>query len=211
MRLIIAIAILFLVFNSSAQDSTAFSRLAITCKPLGAIDPFLANYTLGLEYQINKNLLAEINGGWIKTYLGSSTEHSENIYSTGYKVSAEVKYIVVKGLYVAVQAFYNDYDKTADEYVWRFAQTYQQKFKIHRLTTSIGGHLKAGYILKRPGKRFFYNFYAGIGVRQKQIKINNLPDDSELIDNNGNGVINNFPGNQVFPSVTLGVTIGFRL
>src|SRR5205085_7666145 len=144
---------------------------------LGAIDPFLANYTLGVECKISDHVLAEINGGFIKTYVGSSTESADNIYSTGYKVSAEVKYLIVKGLYVAVQAFYNDYTKESDEYVWRYAKTYQQKVEMDRLINSAGGHFKAGCILKRPGKKFFYDFYLGMGVRQKKVVINNLPPD----------------------------------
>ena len=216
MRLVLAACLLW-AFNSSAQDTTstdslhgrqAIHRLAITFRPLGAISPFLTNYTFGVQYNITKKIVVEADAGWIQTWFYLSTENADNISNSGFRLGGELKYVIWHGMYFALQGFYNDYTKSSEEYVWRFGETYEEKMDVERLITSWGGHLKGGIILTKPRKKFFFDFYAGLGFRQKEILIPGLPDDAEIIDD---GDFSQPPGIHAYPSMTLGVAIGWKL
>jgi len=202
-------ACLLWTLHSAAQDSTksdAIHRWAITFRPLGAVSPFLTNYTFGLQFKPTKKIVVEADGGWIQTWYYVSVSGAENISSSGYRLGGEVKYVIYKGMYFALQGFYNDYTRNSEEYVWRYGQTYEEKMDIERLVTSWGGHLKGGIILTKPNKKFFLDVYAGLGARQKKILIPDLPDDAEIIDN---GHWDLPPGVETFPSMTLGFAVGY--
>lgn len=204
-------AFLLCTFSSSAQDSTSiqsFRRFAITFRPLGAISPWLTNYTFGLQYKVTKKIVVEANAGWIQTWFYMSNENADNIFSSGYRLGGEVKYVIWKGMYFGLQGFYNDYTKTSEEYVWRNGETYEEKMDVERLITSWGGHTKGGYILTPHNKKYFFDFYAGLGFRVKEILIPDLPDDAEIIDT---GDFSQSPGVHTYPSITLGVAVGFTL
>jgi len=208
MRLVLAACLLW-AFNCGAQDSTSIAsirRWAITFRPLGAVSPFLTNYTFGLQYKVTKKIVVEADVGWIQTWFYISTANADNISSSGYRLGGELKYVIWKGMYFALQGFYNDYTKSTEEYVWRFGETYEEKMDVERFITSWGSHTKGGYILSNPDKKFFFDFYAGLGFRQKTILIPDLPEDAEIIDN---GEFDQPPGTYVYPSVTMGFAVGY--
>jgi hypothetical protein len=208
MRLFLAVCLLW-TMNSFAQDSTrtdSIHRFAITFRPLGVVSPFLTNFTFGLQFKLTKKIVIEADGGWIQSWYFISAAGADNISSSGYKVSGEVKYVIYKGMYFALQGFYNDYIRKSEEYVWRFGQTYEEKMDIERFIISWGGHLKGGIILTKPNNKFFLDVYGGLGARQKKIRIPDLPDGAEIIDN---GHWDLPPGTFTFPSMTLGVAVGY--
>jgi hypothetical protein len=203
------VASLLWSFNSSAQDSTSnipMRRWAITFRPLGAVSLFLTNYTFGLQYKATKKIVVEVDAGWIQTWFYMSTANADNISSSGFRLGGELKYVIWHGMYIAVQGFYNDYTKSSEEYVWRFGETYEEKMDVERFITSWGAHTKGGFILQRPDKNFFFDFYAGLGFRQKTILIPGLPEDAAIIED---GEFDQPPGTYVYPSVTMGFAIGY--
>ena len=209
MRLVLAACLLW-ALNSGAQDTTStpsIRRWAITFRPLGAVSPIVTNYTFGLQYKITKNIVVEANAGWIQTWYYISTENADNISSSGYRLGGELKYVIWKGMYFALQGFYNDYTSNSEEYVWRFGETYEEKMEVDRFISSWGGHLNGGIMLTNPDKRFFFDFYAGLGARQKTVLIPGLPDDAEI--NINNGVMNQPPGVYGSPSLSMGVAVGY--
>jgi len=215
------VLVVFLIsaFHSRAQDSTSFRPVglvrnwAITFKPLGTISP-LANYTFGLQAKVSKKVILEADAGLIATWYFLPTETVKDASSIGYRLGGEIKHLVWKGLYVAMQGFYNDYTTTTEEYVWRNGKTYQEKMDIKRFMTSWGCHIKAGYLLKPQFSRVLYEFYGGIGYRQKKILTNDLPDDVMFIDNEEYAdrlffSPNITPGNYVYPSIIVGFALGY--
>jgi hypothetical protein len=79
---------------------------------------------------------------------------------------------------------------------------------VDRIIYSWGGHLKGGWMLIRPDKKFFFDFYAGLGLRQKNISIPDLPADAQIIEN---GEFDQSPGTYTYPSMTLGFAVGYTL
>ena len=208
MRFVLAVCLLC-AFRSAAQDTASthpIHRWAITFRPLGALSPFMTNYTFGLQYKLTKKIVVEADAGLIQTWFYISTANAENISSSGYRICGEVKYVIWKGLYFGLQGFYNDYTRSSEEYVWRFGETYEEKMDVNRIIYSWGGHTKGGWMLTNPDKKFFFDFYAGLGLRQKNISIPGLPVDAEVQDN---GEFDQTPGQYTYPSITLGVAIGY--
>ena len=208
MRLVLA-ACLLCALNSGAQDTTSspsIRRWAITFRPLGAVNPFLTNHTFGLQYNITKNFVIEANAGWIQSWFYVSTQNADNIFSSGYKLGGELKYVIWKGMYFSLQGFYNDYKRTSEEYVWRFGETYEEKMEVDRFISVWGGHLNGGIMLTNPDKKFFFDFYAGLGARQKTVLVPGLPDDAQIINNGGP---NQAPGVYGSPSISMGVALGY--
>jgi hypothetical protein len=192
--------------NFLSQGHTTFHRWAITFKPLGALSPFMTNYTFGLQYKVTRKIVVEADAGWIQTWFYISTSNAENISSSGYRVTGEMKYVLWKGMYFSLQGFYNDYTRSSEEYVWRFGETYEEKMDVKRVIYSWGGHMKYGWMLTKPNKKFFFDFYGGLGLRQKNISIPDLPVDAEVMDN---GEFDQTPGQYTYPSLTLGMSIGY--
>jgi len=208
MRLIISCLILFSFSASTAQDSLTYPQWSVTVKPLGIIDPFLPNLMGGVQCRINEKFAVELNAGVIRSLANvfSSDDESE-IKITGFKLSGEVKYFMLRNFYFSLQLFYNDYLKTNKEYVWRYAEQYQQELKIKKFKTVTGGHLKAGYVI-RQRKKLFFEAYGGIGIRFRNTRIKGYPEDATLI--RGTGLLRDKAGNEVLPSVSFGGTIGYR-
>ena len=205
----VLLACLLCTFHSWAQDSTKVRRWSVIYKPLGSVSPALANHTFGVQYEISESFIAEVDVGLIKTWYDLHLFSDKDASSTGFKLSAELKFILVDGLYVALQGFYNDYTKESEEYVWRFGETYQEKMDIEKFITSWGVHTKAGYLLKRPNKKFFFDFYVGIGFRQKIIEASDLPDDVTLENESNASPADEIPGTYIYPSVSLGAAVGY--
>jgi len=205
-------AFLLLSIHTNAQDTTSTPphkedlRFAITFRPLGAISPWLTNYTFGLQYKITKNIVIEADAGWIQTWFYRSTSNADNISNSGYRLCSEGKYVIWKGMYFGVQGFYNDYKRSSEEYVWRFGETYEEKMDVDRFIVSWGGHLKGGWILTPRNKKYFFDFYAGLGARQQTIEIPDLPHDAEIKDDTE---FDNDEGVYTYPSITLGVAVGY--
>ena len=201
---------LLLVSTSQAQDSTVVSRWAVTFRPLGAADPFLANYTFGLQFRATDRISAEINAGLIKSYYNYMTDNKNEKFATGFRLGAEIKYRVVRKFYLAIQGFYNDYKQESDEYVWRYARTYQQKMELRWLIKTVGGHLRAGFVIQ-PFRKIFFDLYGGVGVRYKDLHIPNLPDDALIIESNNRVFIfNESEQDYWYPSLSLGAAVGYR-
>jgi len=200
---------------NSQTASDYFPKLAVTVKPIGFFDPFLTNFTGGVQYRFRDKLMVEIQGGLIHSWYCTYNQKEEDISKKGWKAGVEVKYLLYKRMYAAVQLFHNNYTKTNEESVWRYGRSYTQDMNLDKKISSVGGHLKFGVFLYRPERRLFLDCFAGIGMRNRKIELQSLPEDVELIeeiDMFGPDIFDNDEsGTRNYPSVELGFSIGFRL
>jgi hypothetical protein len=215
-----AIILFFLVvcFYSYGQEPSenAFSKWSVTVKPIGFLDPFLTNFTLGGQHRVSEKFLVEINGGLIQSWYCTYNQKEDNISKSGWRAGAEVKYLFHRKLYIAAQAFHNNYIKTNNETVWRYNRAYTQDFELEKHITATGGHLKFGILIHHPGKPLFFDFYAGLGMRYRDTNIRNLPDDGEIVEDIdwfGPRIFNfdtDVTGSKTTPSVALGFSVGWQ-
>lgn len=213
MRLILVIAFIFCAHTGYAQNEKKFSRFDIVCKPLGFFNPLIPNYTAGIQVEVTKKWFAELQAGYVKSwYIANTNNDEKDVKRNGYKINAEVKYVFLNNWYIGLQYLYNNYDKTYQQYVNRYGQSFQQLLALDKHIVTHGSHLKIGYTTRNNNKRLYIDVYAGIGIRNKTVAIKSLPADAELIDYTGPFTIEADPvQNRYLPSAALGFNVGFRL
>lgn len=205
--------------SSAQSDEELFHKFAITIRPLGFFDPFTTNFTGSVMFRVADHLVVEAQAGLIQTWYDMYDDDGDNhndINKTGFRVAGELKYMFTKRLYVGGQVFYNDYVKTTDEEVWRFNQSYLEEMDIDRHVRVFGAHVKFGVMAYRTGQRFFMDFYSGIGFRNRNVTIENLPADAEISgqDDDWNPFFvsdNSANESRTSPTVTLGFSMGLRI
>lgn len=197
------------------NEKPEFSRWSVSLKPFGMVDPFLTNFTGGVQYSFHHNYLVEFQAGLIHSWFCTYNQKEENIHRDGYRLSAELKYLAFKKIYFSVQGFTNNFTKSNSETVWRYGQSYTEEMEIDKKVKTLGLHLKFGYLLHQPTRKLFFDFYGGIGFRKRTIKMESLPPDGELVDEitmfGGGPFSNDTPGTQNFLSISLGMNVGYKL
>ena len=194
-----------------AQDSTRNWKYAITWKALGVINPQVQNATAGILYRVNKDFMIEFQAGYIfkspRLYdYGATQKRNLN----GFKANLEYKLFFYEGLYGGAQLMYQRYVKTTNEYYFRYAMTYQELFAIEKLINTYVGHVKLGQIVPLFKGNVLLDLFAGFGIRYKTVQLNNsLPDDASALERRGVSFSTDQLGNQFYPSVTAGFSLGY--
>ncbi len=222
------LAVFFLLFTTLCHAQTSdSSKWTVTLRPLGIIDPLRPNITLGVQYEVAEKTFVELQAGLMQSLGKNDLNEQENISVKGFRGVVEIKYKLVRKFFVGVQAFHNNFERKDNEYIWRSGRAYEQKINVSRKFAVTGAHLKCGVMLNPGHKRLYIECYGGIGLRYKKVSLNNLPIDGEIIgDSNGSAAstegddfqlfnfesdVNQRGGNEVMPSVMLGVSIGIKL
>jgi hypothetical protein len=206
---------LLLFFNccvniSYAQDSAKAWRHAITWKPLGLINPVLSNFTAGLLLKPSKNILLEFQGGYIYRYKLLDYQIDEKVSLNGFKTNLEFKYIFSQYFYAGAQVFYLRYKKENNEYYDRMARTYQELITIEKQVNTFVTHIKSGFIFPIVEDNILIDIYAGFGMRYKMVDIvNSIPEDASVSERRGVDFSTDQIGNQYYPSVTAGFSLGY--
>lgn len=194
-----------------SQDTSNVRRWSLTWKPLGVVDPVSANLTFGVGYQINPVLSVNVDLGLMRSWNRLMIlDEVSAIARTGFKTSGEIKYHY-QVTYVALQGFYNNFDRSNREYVWRYGRAYRQSVVMHRDTRVYGLHVMAGAKYESKSKRIYLETYAGYGIRYKESATSGLPEDGEPIPSESRSSPFIGPEDEVTPSIALGVRIGYRL
>lgn len=210
MRLFIVLLLCFVLGNGFAQDTTKAWKYAISCKPLGIINPVLPNFTAGLLYKYNDNLLLEFQAGYI--YKANVFDYSatQKLNLKGYKSNFEFKLFFSDNFYGGGQILYSHYVRSTNEYYFRYAMTYQELMEIKKSINTLVGHLKLGQITPLFEGRVLFDNYIGLGLRYKSVKIKSiLADDVEINERGGLNEGFNFPGNQLYPSLVAGFSLAY--
>lgn len=196
---------------TKAQDTSKVWQYAITCKPLGLINPILPNFTAGLLLKLNKNVAIELQGAYIFNYHLSNYLIYEKTAIKGVKGNLELKYFVQDGFYTGLQFFYQSYTKEVNEYYLRNARTYQELFTIEKQIYTSVGHFKIGVLMPLANK-LLLDIYVGGGLRYKMVnQVSTLPEDAEAITRRGVNFGTDQIGNQFYPSINTGFSIGYIL
>lgn len=210
MRLLLVLLCLFSFQKSYSQDTTAVWKYAISCKPLGLINPVLPNITAGVICRLNNNLCIELQAGYIyKVPLFNYTPENK-IKVQGYRANLEFKLFFNTNFYGGAQLLYNRYHSETNEYYFRYARTYQELLAIEKQTNTYVGHLKLGEIVPLIKGKILLDCYVGFGLRYKMIAmLTKLPDDATGINNRGVDFSTNNPGNQLYPSAIAGFGLAY--
>lgn len=208
--------IILLFFGSirfaHAQDSIPDWKCAITCKPWGLINPVLPNITAGVMFKLSEHLLLELQGGYIYSYMPAEYTLYEKEKQHGFKTNLEFKYVFEDGYYTSLQVFYNRYTKEKNEFFGRNALTYQELISVEKQINTYVGHLKAGVIFPIIDRKLIFDVYGGFGIRYKMVSmLSILPEDATLIERRGVSFSTDNVGNQLYPSLTAGFSLGYIL
>lgn len=206
------LVLLFYCFThfTFAQDTSKVWKYAFIWKPLGIINPVLPNLTAGLMYKPTNHIMFELQGGYIYHYqlLDYTIEEKANI--SGLKANLEFKYLFNESFYAGVQVFYLHYVKEKNEYYDRMARTYQELRTVEKQINTYVTHLKSGFLFPIVDDKILIDIYAGFGIRYKMVElISTLPEDATVRERRGVDFSTDQIGNQVYPSVTAGFSLGF--
>ena len=158
----------------------------------------------------SKNVLLELQGGYIYNYkfFDYTIEEKAKIY--GLKANLEFKYLFNESFYAGVQVFYLRYIKEKNEYYDRMARTYQELMTVEKQINTYVTHLKSGFIFPLVDDKFLIDIYAGFGIRYKMVEVtSSLPEDAAPRDRRGVDFSTDQIGNQLYPSVTAGFSLGY--
>jgi hypothetical protein len=210
MRSILVFIFCCCLLNSNAQDSTKTWKCAITWKPLGIINPVLPNLTAGALLKVNKNFLIELQAGYIYNYRPSSYLIYEKRTMQGWKGNLEFKYLLYEGFYAGCQVFYNAYQRNENVFFNRYANTYQELILTEKRIATYVIHLKGGALIPLIENKLLFEIFGGLGARYKMVNmLNVLPDDATSIERRGVNFSTDEPGNQLYPSITAGFSLGY--
>jgi hypothetical protein len=213
MRLIFILLFSCCLRFANAQDSTKTWKYAITWKALGMINPQVQNATAGILWGVNKDFMIEFQAGYIfKSPRFYDYSVTQKINLNGFKSNLEYKLFFYEGLYGGAQLMYQRYVRSTNEYYSRYAMTYQELFEIEKLINTYVGHLKLGQIVPLFEGKVLFDLYAGVGIRYKMVQvINSMPEDAAAMERRGVEFGTNEVGNQIYPSVTAGFSLGYIL
>ena len=210
MRLLLILLFYGSIQLGHAQDSTKVWKYAVTWKPLGIINPVLPNLTAGLMLKASKNVIFELQGGYIYNYKFFDYTIEEKANINGLKANLEFKYLFNEYFYAGVQVFYLRYVKENNEYYDRIARTYQELMTVEKQINTYVTHLKSGFIFPVVDDKILIDIYAGFGLRYKMVElISTLPEDATVRERRGVDFSTDQIGNQVYPSVTAGFSLGY--
>ncbi|HZG00219.1 MAG TPA: hypothetical protein VEY71_04410 [Chitinophagales bacterium] len=193
-----------------AQDTLNERRISLTTKPLGLANPILPNATFGIGIQLHERFAVDADFGWIRSWNRNTViDEPSAVVKNGFKTTLELKYYVNRPVYFSLQGFYNRYNRTREQYVWRYGRAFQQALELDGTLRVYGVHAMAGITFAKPGRRFNYETFGGYGVRYRQTGVANMPPDAEYASlQEPTGGLGN---NELIPSMTVGVRVGYKL
>ena len=208
MRLFLVIICICCVQKSYSQDTTNTWKCALSCKPLGLINPVLPNLTAGVICKLNNKVCIELQAGYIYKVPLLNYSPENKIKLQGYRVNLEFKLFFYDHFYGGAQLLYNSYRRATNEYFFRYARTYQELIALEKHVDTYIGHLKLGEIVPLVKDKILLDCYFGFGLRYKMIAlVSQLPDDATAVERRGVDFSTDNFGDQLYPSATAGFSL----
>jgi hypothetical protein len=185
--------------------------LYLRCSPLGMIDLFDGNVTLGSEYRFNDTWAATLDAGAIlySAYMGNSKK------ATGFLLRPGIRVYPTrwKDFFIDLQFHYKDVTYEVKDWLEKDVvanvASYEE-YKVFRYKKQvIGGRLSAGvreYFTEN--KRFYIEGYLGVGIHYKEESVQQEPDSRY---DRGLRIFNDRDGKHVLPALPGGVRIVYLL
>lgn len=186
-------------------------RVYLRVSPLGLIDPFDGNVTFGGEYRFNDTWSATLDAGAIlysayfsntKRATGLLLRPGIRLYPTEYKDF----FIDLQFHYKTVTYHIRDWlqkDVVANVASYEEYKVFKYKKKV------IGGHAMVGFRdYFTRNRRFFIEYYAGIGIHYKDESVYGEPNSQYDM---GFRINNTANGKFTVPALPAGVRIVYRL
>jgi hypothetical protein len=130
----------------------------------------------------------------------------------GYKGNIEFKLFFHKNFYGGAQFMYQRYIRKTNEYYLRYAMTYQELIPIEKLVNTYVGHLKLGIMTPFAKNKFLIDVFGAFGIRYKMVALQSeMPEDASVVERRGVSFGTNNLGNQAYPSIIAGFSLGYIL
>lgn len=214
-RILILFFLLIFSKGQAQKVENSFPKWAVTLKPIGIFDPFLTNFTFGVQQYSGGKIISELQLGLIKTWYCSIIQQQDNTSLSGFKVGGEIKYLFFGKMFISAQIFHNNYIESSEELMWRYNRVYTEEMQIDKHVTATGGHFKFGVFWHIPNNRLFFEFYGGVGMRYRTILIEDFPEDAEPVEPvnffDPDNFTTDLSGSQGYASIALGFAIGYKL
>ena len=198
-------------FQVAAQESSSVKwKRAITIKPLQILNPSTPNFSAGMLFKIEQNILVEAHVGYTYKVPFDDYLPQEKFKIQGLRTNIEAKLLNQYGNYFSCQFIYNRYSNEVNEYYARNGNTYQELLSTKKMINSYVCHVKAGQLVTFANNKFLFDFNFGFGFRYKTVNlVSSLPEDAIEIPRQGIDFSTNALGYQILPSLTLGFTLGY--
>lgn len=198
--------------DSTMNSSIGKPGLAFKMCPLSFVDPLNPSYQFAIEYKVKKNLNLQHELGYITRYASPFFQSIGDI--SGIRFRSELRHYFRQTKFndfyywcpeILVKVFSQDLTR---EYS-RYDGAYFEVLTTQQNITAIAFHLKFGSQLRLfKGTKTIIDVYGGLGLRYIKRRVNDLPEDANIVDFMWGGGVKN--GEYFYPSATLGLKLGYQ-